>query len=176
MILNVFRNLDDDTGERSSISERSVRPTRFRPSLRRSRGGRENSRGQSRSRFGQHLHCRRPRRRSDGNPLLESDPSLATVKGGPGDWDALTCLCFSQYLRLDEMVTAGFPRAWSTEFQALPATTKRTSFWSRLTRRRARTEQIDLRRALRQTQRLNNGGNPGVAIHRVQRLNIHSER
>jgi Ankyrin repeats (many copies) len=32
--------------------------------------------------------------------LLAEDPTRATARGGPYDWDALTYLCFSQYLRL----------------------------------------------------------------------------
>ncbi len=33
--------------------------------------------------------------------FLERDPGNATRKGGPYEWDALTHLCFSRYLRLD---------------------------------------------------------------------------
>jgi ankyrin repeat protein len=33
--------------------------------------------------------------------FLADDPGLATAKGGPRGWDALTYLCFSRYLRLD---------------------------------------------------------------------------
>ena len=33
--------------------------------------------------------------------FLSSDPSLATSKGGPYEWDALTHLCFSRYLQHD---------------------------------------------------------------------------
>ncbi len=33
--------------------------------------------------------------------FLARDAALATAKGGPFDWDALTYLCFSRYLRLD---------------------------------------------------------------------------
>jgi hypothetical protein len=32
--------------------------------------------------------------------MLADDPARATVRGGPNGWDALTYLCFSQYLRL----------------------------------------------------------------------------
>jgi ankyrin repeat protein len=35
----------------------------------------------------------------------------ATSKGGPYNWDALTHLCFSRYLRLDRSRSAGFVRA-----------------------------------------------------------------
>jgi hypothetical protein len=41
--------------------------------------------------------------------LLGGDPALATARGGPYEWDALTYLCFSRYLRLrpsDEFVRA----------------------------------------------------------------------
>ena len=34
--------------------------------------------------------------------FLARDPSLATAKGGPHGWDALTYLCFSRYLRIDK--------------------------------------------------------------------------
>src|SRR5215211_757198 len=43
--------------------------------------------------------------------FLQVDNSLATAKGGPYDWDALTYLCFSKYLRLDENRSDGFVRA-----------------------------------------------------------------
>lgn len=33
--------------------------------------------------------------------FLARDPGLATAPGGPYEWDALTYLCFSRYLRLD---------------------------------------------------------------------------
>lgn len=32
--------------------------------------------------------------------LLSGEPGLATAKGGPHNWDALTYLCFSKYLRM----------------------------------------------------------------------------
>jgi ankyrin repeat protein len=34
--------------------------------------------------------------------FLARDPALATAPGGPHQWDALTYLCFSRYLRLDK--------------------------------------------------------------------------
>jgi ankyrin repeat protein len=34
--------------------------------------------------------------------FLARDPSLATAKGAPHEWDALTYLCFSLYLRIDK--------------------------------------------------------------------------
>ena len=43
--------------------------------------------------------------------LIERDRSAATAKGGPHDWDALTHLCFSRYLRLDARRSEGFVRA-----------------------------------------------------------------
>jgi ankyrin repeat protein len=42
---------------------------------------------------------------------LEKDPGLATSKGGPRGWDALTHLCFSRYLRLDPERSDAFVRA-----------------------------------------------------------------
>jgi ankyrin repeat protein len=42
--------------------------------------------------------------------FLASDPAAAIAKGGPYDWDALTCLCFSRYLRLDRARSDGFVR------------------------------------------------------------------
>jgi ankyrin repeat protein len=43
--------------------------------------------------------------------FLELDPRNATAKDGPRDWDALTHLCFSRYLRLDQARSDGFVRA-----------------------------------------------------------------
>jgi ankyrin repeat protein len=42
---------------------------------------------------------------------LEKDAGLATNRGGPRGWDALTYLCFSRYLRLDEGRSQAFVRA-----------------------------------------------------------------
>jgi ankyrin repeat protein len=42
--------------------------------------------------------------------FVERDPASATRKGGPYDWDALTYLCFSRYLRLDKSRSQGFLR------------------------------------------------------------------
>ncbi|HEV2132923.1 MAG TPA: hypothetical protein VGR47_01545 [Terracidiphilus sp.] len=39
---------------------------------------------------------------------LKRDPSRATAKGGPHNWDALTYLCFSRYLRIDKDRSASF--------------------------------------------------------------------
>jgi ankyrin repeat protein len=41
---------------------------------------------------------------------LTSCPADATAKGGPRNWDALTHLCFSRYLRLDRARSPGFVR------------------------------------------------------------------
>jgi ankyrin repeat protein len=43
--------------------------------------------------------------------FLAGDPRLATAKGGPRGWDALTYLCFSRYLRLDHARADAFVRA-----------------------------------------------------------------
>jgi ankyrin repeat protein len=43
--------------------------------------------------------------------FLAGDPASATAKGGPYNWDALTHLCFSRYLRLDRSRSAGFVRS-----------------------------------------------------------------
>jgi len=40
--------------------------------------------------------------------FLARDPKSATVKGGPHDWDALTHLCFSRYLRIDKARSEAF--------------------------------------------------------------------
>jgi ankyrin repeat protein len=39
---------------------------------------------------------------------LARDRSLATAKGGPHQWDALTYLCFSRYLRIDKTRSESF--------------------------------------------------------------------
>ncbi len=43
--------------------------------------------------------------------FLALDPSSSTATGGPYDWDALTHLCFSRYLRLDPARSDAFVRA-----------------------------------------------------------------
>lgn len=43
--------------------------------------------------------------------FLQADPASATAKSPPREWDALTHLCFSNYLRLDPSRSAGFVRA-----------------------------------------------------------------
>ena len=40
--------------------------------------------------------------------FVERDPASATRKGGPYEWDALTYLCFSRYLRLDKSRSKSF--------------------------------------------------------------------
>lgn len=42
---------------------------------------------------------------------LERDSSLAQATGGPHDWDALTYLCFSRYLRIDQARSESFVAA-----------------------------------------------------------------
>jgi ankyrin repeat protein len=42
--------------------------------------------------------------------FIALDPQNAIRKGGPREWDALTYLCFSRYLRLDPERSAGFMR------------------------------------------------------------------
>jgi ankyrin repeat protein len=42
--------------------------------------------------------------------FLSREPKSATAKGGPHDWDALTYLCFSRYLRLDKARSDAFVR------------------------------------------------------------------
>src|SRR2546425_751277 len=39
--------------------------------------------------------------------FLALDAGIATAKGGPRGWDALTYLCFSKYLRLDPARSGG---------------------------------------------------------------------
>jgi hypothetical protein len=43
--------------------------------------------------------------------FLGLDPAAAAAKGGPYNWDALTHLCFSRYLRLEPARSVGFVRA-----------------------------------------------------------------
>ncbi|HYH83494.1 MAG TPA: ankyrin repeat domain-containing protein [Longimicrobium sp.] len=43
--------------------------------------------------------------------FIAEDAVNATARGGPYDWDALTHLCFSRYLRLDPARSDGFVRA-----------------------------------------------------------------
>jgi ankyrin repeat protein len=50
--------------------------------------------------------------------FLSRDPALATQKGGPHGWDALTHLCFSRYLRLDEQRSEAFVHTAQTLISA----------------------------------------------------------
>jgi ankyrin repeat protein len=50
--------------------------------------------------------------------FLLRDPRLATAKGGPHEWDALTYLCFSRYLRLDKARSEAFVRTARTLLDA----------------------------------------------------------
>jgi ankyrin repeat protein len=43
--------------------------------------------------------------------ILARDPAASAAKRGPYEWDALTHLCFSRYLRLDRARSDGFVRA-----------------------------------------------------------------
>src|SRR5215212_4633534 len=43
--------------------------------------------------------------------FLQRDAASATFKDGPREWDALTYLCFSRYLRLDPGRSNGFVEA-----------------------------------------------------------------
>src|ERR1041385_6634339 len=43
--------------------------------------------------------------------FLAADPAIAPAKSGPRNWDPLTYLCFSTYLRLDPARSDGFVRA-----------------------------------------------------------------
>lgn len=50
--------------------------------------------------------------------FLLANPVLVTQKGGPYEWDALTCLCFSRYLRFDKKRSDGFVAAAKTLLDA----------------------------------------------------------
>jgi ankyrin repeat protein len=50
--------------------------------------------------------------------FLDADRASATAKGGPRDWDALTHLCFSRYLRLDRVRWRGFFRSANALLEA----------------------------------------------------------
>src|SRR3954469_5039906 len=50
--------------------------------------------------------------------FVDNDASSATNKGGPREWDPLTHLCFSRYLRLSPARSAGFVRAATTLLDA----------------------------------------------------------
>ena len=50
--------------------------------------------------------------------FIDSDRANATAKGGPREWDPLTHLCFSRYLRLDRSRSDSFVRAASALMDA----------------------------------------------------------
>lgn len=50
--------------------------------------------------------------------FLAADSALAKARGGPYEWDALTHLCFSRYLRLDKARSDGFVKAASALLDA----------------------------------------------------------
>ncbi len=50
--------------------------------------------------------------------VLSRDPASAAAHGGPDEWDPLTYLCFSRYLRLDRSRSAAFVRAASVLLDA----------------------------------------------------------
>ena len=50
--------------------------------------------------------------------FIAADAAMATAKGGPRGWDALTCLCFSRYLRLDRSRSDAFVRAATALLEA----------------------------------------------------------
>lgn len=50
--------------------------------------------------------------------FIAGDKSLATTKSPPRDWDPLTYLCFSRYLRLDRNRSDGFVRAATALLEA----------------------------------------------------------
>ena len=60
--------------------------------------------------------------------LLAADPQNAFRKAAPYDADALTCLCFSKYLRLDPARSEGFLRAAQALLDA--GANPNTGFWS----------------------------------------------
>jgi len=61
--------------------------------------------------------------------FLMADPGLATAKGEPLAWDALTHLCFSNYLRLDPGRSDAFLRAAQALLDA--GASANTGFWEK---------------------------------------------
>lgn len=59
--------------------------------------------------------------------FLAADPAAATAQGGPHGWDALTCLCFSNYLKLDRARSADFVAAAMALLDA--GASPNTGFW-----------------------------------------------
>ncbi len=61
--------------------------------------------------------------------FLDADASLATRKDGPHEWDALTYLCFSRYLRLDRNRSQGFVAAAGALLDA--GSSPNTGWWEK---------------------------------------------
>src|SRR6266511_461939 len=59
--------------------------------------------------------------------FITTDAANATVKGGPYEWNALTHLCFSRYLRLDPARSDGFVEAATALLDA--GASAKTGFW-----------------------------------------------
>lgn len=59
--------------------------------------------------------------------FLARDPAGAATRGGPREWDALTYLCFSRYLRLDRARSDGFVSAATALLDA--GASANTGFW-----------------------------------------------
>jgi ankyrin repeat protein len=59
--------------------------------------------------------------------FLAADPQGATAQGGPHGWDALTYLCFSNYLKLDRARSDDFVRAATALLDA--GASAATGFW-----------------------------------------------
>lgn len=59
--------------------------------------------------------------------FLKADAAAASAKGGPRDWDALTYLCFSRFLRLDGARSEEFVRAATALLDA--GASANTGFW-----------------------------------------------
>lgn len=72
--------------------------------------------------------------------FLAADPAQATAKGGPRGVDALTHLCFSNYLRLDPARSPSFVRAATALLDA--GASARTGFWQRYDDREPEWESV----------------------------------
>lgn len=59
--------------------------------------------------------------------FISRDPESATRKGGPRDWDALTYLCFSRYLKLDRSKSEGFVKSAKALLEA--GADAKTGWW-----------------------------------------------
>lgn len=59
--------------------------------------------------------------------FLAQSPANATAKGGPREWDALTHLCFSRYLRLDPARSERFVRSAAALLEA--GASANTGWW-----------------------------------------------